>query len=232
MARKLSRQKPKKAGSLIKNAIGIIFVPLAFSVTRSFYAECIGIKALTHNSRYFLFGFAAYVFVYIAFFKLENLYVLGHECIHAVFVWIFGGKVLSIKVRKGSGSVSSTKKNIFIDLAPYLVPIYTILIFVIYVIASSFWKIDPFFRYFIFCVGFSFSLHVVMTIDKIKIEQPDFLDFGYLNSLVLIYLVNIILVAVCLSFLFPGFVFAGFMSSFLEGTKEVYAVIFNRLFRL
>lgn len=207
-------------------------MPLAFSVTRSFYAECVDINALTHNSRYFLFGFAAYIFAYIAFFKLETLYILGHECIHAVFVWIFGGKVLSIKVRKNSGSVSSTKKNIFIDLAPYLVPIYTILIFVVYVIGSSFWKLSYFFRYFIFCVSFSFSFHVVMTIDKIKIEQPDFLDFGYLNSLILIYLVNVILLGACLSFLFPGFAFGGFIGSFLESTKEVYAAIFDRLFRI
>ena len=71
-----------------------------------------------------------------------------------------------------------------------------------------------------------------MTIDKVKIEQPDFLDFGYLNSLVLIYLVNITMLALFFGFLFPDFVFKQYITFFFEDTKELYITLVHQLFRL
>lgn len=238
MAKRLSNRhpnkarNPSKAKSLVKNTIGIFLLPVVISITRNFYFELTDIKVLTEPSKYFLLGFAAYVFMYIVLFKLEYFYVLGHEFIHTIFIWIFGGKIISIKVKKDRGSVTSTKKNIFIDLAPYLVPIYTILIALVYLLGSSFWNLYPLVRHFIFFAGFSFSFHLVMTIDKMKIEQPDFLDFGYLNSLTLIYLVNVIIIALFLGLLFPNFVFKEFMISFFEDTKELYITLFDQLFRI
>jgi len=236
MAKRSSNRNPKRAKSpakakgIVKNAIGILFVPVVIAVTRGFYNELISVEALTEPARYFLLGFGAYIFTYIVLFKLDYFYVLGHEFVHAVFVWVFGGKVISIKVKKDRGSVTSTKKNIFIDLAPYLIPIYTILITLLYLLGSSFWNLGPYARQFILLAGFSFAFHIVMTIDKMKIEQPDFLDFGYLNSLILIYAVNVILMGLFFGLLFPDFLFKNFMAASFENARELYINLFYQLF--
>jgi len=215
---------------LIKNIIGFLFIPVVFSITRVFYLHLINIDTLTSVSRYFLLGFVAYVISYIVFIKLDYLYVLGHESVHALFVWFFGGRVLSFKVKSKSGSITATKSNIFIDLAPYFVPIYTIAISLIYLIGSSFWHMGSILGYFIFFIGFSFSFHLIMTVDKMKIEQPDFLKFGYLNSLILIYLINISIMSVFFGFLFPDFSCGDFFDTFFRNTKELYIDIFDQLF--
>ena len=230
MARGSSNQRPDRPKGLIKNAIAILFIPIVISLTKTFYLELAGVKSLTGPARHFLWGFSAYAFMYIVLFKMDFLYVLGHEFMHVIAVWIFGGKVISVKVKKNRGSVTSTKKNIFIDLAPYLVPVYTVLVSLGYLIASSFWQLDSYLPHFIFIAGFAFSFHLIMTIEKVKIEQPDFLDFGYLNSLILIYLVNVIVMAFFFKFLFSDFIFGNFMDSFFTSTKELYIAIYEQLF--
>jgi len=232
MAKKLSSQKTNRAGGLLKEAIGIVFAPALISITRSFYQELTNVNTLTAASKYFLFGLAAYVFLYIVFFKMDYLYVFGHEFVHAISVWIFGGRVLTFNVKKKSGSITSTKSNIFVDLAPYLVPIYTILIAVVYLIVSSFWGARLFLKHFIFLLGFSFCFHLVMTVDKMKIKQPDFLKLGYFNSLILIYFVNVIMLSLFFGILFSNFSFGYFLNSFLFDTKEIYIDIFDQLFQL
>jgi len=230
MAKGLLNRKPNRGGSLFKGIIGIVFAPALVSITRSFYQELTNVNSLTAVSKYFLFGLAAYVFLYIVFFKMDYLYVFGHEFVHAISVWIFGGRVLSFNVRKKSGSITSTKSNIFVDLAPYLVPIYTILIAVVYLIVSSFWGAKLFLKHFIFLLGFSFCFHLVMTVDKMKTKQPDFLRFGYFNSLILIYFVNVFMLSLFFGILFPNFSFGYFLNSFLFNTKELYIGIFDQLF--
>ena len=165
MAKRLSNKRPKiardsgRAKGLVKNTIGVLCIPIVITITRNFYFELTSVKALSEPARFFLLGFGAYVFMYIVLFKLEYFYVLGHEFVHTIFIWIFGGKIISVKVRKQSGSVTSTKKNIFIDLAPYLVPIYTLLVLGLYFAWSSFFEQVPPAKHFIFFVGFSFSFH-------------------------------------------------------------------------
>jgi hypothetical protein len=215
---------------LIKNVIGILCIPLVVAVTTSFYSALTDVETVTAASRYFLGGLVAYVILYLAFSKMEYLYVLGHELVHALFVWLFGGRVLSFKVDTKGGSVGTTKSNLVIELGPYFVPFYTIIISLIYFVVSSFWQLDLFVGYFIFLVGFSVSFHIVMTIDKVRIQQPDLLRLGYLNSLILIYLVNTVVIGFFSSLLLPDFSFGDFFDRFVMSSQELYTGILNQLF--
>ncbi|PIU41396.1 MAG: hypothetical protein COS99_05920 [Candidatus Omnitrophica bacterium CG07_land_8_20_14_0_80_42_15] len=218
------------AGKIVKNLISVAFIPFIVAVTKAFYFELTGVKALTTMSRYFFCGVVAYVIMYIVFFKMDYLYVAGHEFVHAIFVWIFGGKIFSFKVSKKGGSVKTNKSNTFIELAPYFVPIHAILVLALYLFVDAFWRISSSERYFIFLVGFAFSFHIVMTIDKTKIEQPDFLRLGYWNSLVLVYIINFLVIGILLGSLLPDFSFKNFSCSFITITKDIYVSIFNQLF--
>ena len=121
---------------LIKFVIGIFSIPVAVGVTAAFYKNFILIKTLSGSLSLFFWGIASYTILHLLFYKPTYLYVLGHEAVHAGISWIFGGKVKSFKVSEEGGSVATDKSNTLIELSPYFVPIYAIIIAVIYFVIA------------------------------------------------------------------------------------------------
>ena len=70
--------------------------------------------------------------VFLAVWKLlpdlTRIYVLGHELTHALWGLAFGAKVSNLKVRSTGGSVTLTKSNVWITLAPYFFPFWTMIV--------------------------------------------------------------------------------------------------------
>ena len=64
-------------------------------------------------------------------------YVLGHEFTHAIATMLCGGRVKGMKVGSDGGHVYVTRDNFFVTLAPYFIPIYAIMVFVVFVCFSG-----------------------------------------------------------------------------------------------
>jgi len=216
---------------LLNLVIGIILLPLAIPVSKAFYNQLTGIAiGNSENPRYFLWGAAAYIFVHLFFFKPNFFYNLGHEVVHVISTWLSFGKAKKIKVSGQSGSVQTTKSNFFINLSPYFVPIYPILISVAYFIISKYQDISAYLPYFIFGIGFTLAMHIIMTVDVLKTKQPDLVKTGYLFSLVSIYVLNVLLLGFIVGLIFSGFSFTGMLSQFWVDTQELYSMIYRQLF--
>ncbi len=56
------------------------------------------------------------------------VYVFGHEMTHVLAAWSIGARVHGMEVRSDGGHVELSRSGTFISLAPYCVPIYTILV--------------------------------------------------------------------------------------------------------
>lgn len=210
---------------------GVILLPLAITVSKTFYYQLAGISIFdSRNQVYFLWGVASYVVIYIFFFKLNFIYNFGHEATHVISTWLSFGKAKNMKVSGKGGSVQTTKSNFFINISPYFIPIYTICLCLCYLIISKFAEIAAYAPYFIFLIGFTLAMHIVLTVDALKVSQPDLIKTGYLFSLSLIYVINIIAVAFVISLIFKGFSFMDFFMQFYLETKEVYILIFRQLF--
>src|SRR6266849_3048990 len=69
-------------------------------------------------------GAACWLIIFLLLPKPMRLYIFGHELTHAIWAWIFGGKVKKFKVTANGGHVVITKSNFVIALAPYFVPLY------------------------------------------------------------------------------------------------------------
>ena len=76
----------------------------------------------------FLSGAACWVVIYLLLPKPMWVYVFGHELTHALWTWLFGGKVKKFKVSATGGHVVVTKSNFVIALAPYFFPLYAVLV--------------------------------------------------------------------------------------------------------
>ncbi|MDD5449416.1 MAG: hypothetical protein PHO42_02325 [Candidatus Omnitrophica bacterium] len=213
--------------------IGVILLPLTVTVSKAFYYQLAGISIFdSKNQLYFLWGVTTYVIIYIFFFKLNYVYNFGHEFVHVISTWLSFGKAGDMKVSSKGGSVKTSKSNFFINISPYFIPIWTILLCLTFLISSKFTEIAVYAPYFIFFIGLTLAMHIILTVEALKIAQPDIIKTGYLFSLSLIYVINIVIVAFVMSLIFAGFSFIDFFTQFYIETRDLCTAIFVQLFRV
>lgn len=213
---------------ILKLVAGILGIPVMFGVTYAFYTNIVIVSQLSGILSYFVWGIVSYVFLHLLFYKPTFFYVLGHEAVHAMFAWTMGGRINSFNVNKDGGSVSTDKTNTFIELSPYFVPIYAIVLMAVYFVISYSYKINS--AAFIYLIGFALAFHVVMTIEVMKVRQPDILKSGYLFSIVFVYVLNIIIIALLFSLMFRSFSAKQFFIDSWNASKGVYAAVLKQLF--
>lgn len=213
---------------LIKSLIAVLVVPLAFGVSQAFYHNLVMIKELSSSLNLFLWGIAAYAALHLLFYKPTFFYVLGHEAVHAGVGWLFGAKISSFQVSKEGGAVGMDKSNFVIELSPYFVPIYAILITLVYFVLLASYNING--SIFVFLIGFAMAFHVISTIEVMKVKQPDFVKSGYFFSIVLVYLLNILVISLMFGLVFPSFNLKRFFLEFLTDSRNIYIAIVKQLF--
>lgn len=201
---------------LLKNiltaAIGVISLPLVIPVSKAFYSQLANISFIDlKNQLSFLYGAASYVIMHLFFFKPKFFYNLGHEGVHVLSAWLSFGRAKNLKVS-------------------YFIPIYTIIVSLAYFFISKFTDVAAYLPYFIFLIGFTFAMHIVMTAEALRVMQPDLIKTGYLFSISLIYVLNVLLAGFIISLVFTGFSFVDMIMQFCVETKELYIFIFRQLF--
>lgn len=215
---------------LFRFIVSLLLIPLCVAITISFYNGILSIRAISESGLLFILGALAYSVLHLLLFKLSFLNVLGHELLHAIATLFSGGKVLSFKVSTNEGSVRSTAPNLFVILAPYLIPGYTIFIALLYFVSSFFMDVTRFSGYFIFFIGFTLMFHLAYTAGSIREKQPDLMKTGYLFSISFIYMVNLLIVFLIITLLFKEASFFDFLSSSYERSKEFYYSFWRQLF--
>ncbi len=228
----MNKVKPKNKGSMltlfIKLILGVLALPLTYGVTSAFYNNFILIKELALSLNYFTWGIGSYVILHLLFYKPTYLYVLGHESVHAGLAWVFGGKIKSFKVSSEGGSVGTDKSNFVIELGPYFIPIYAIIITVVYFVVASSYNISG--GLFVFLIGFTLAMHMISTIEVMKIRQPDIVKSGYLFSIVTVYILNIVVISFIFSLIFPAFSMGKFFLDLWAQSKYIYVAVYKQLF--
>ncbi len=213
---------------LLKFVIAVLTAPVAVAVTAAFYSNIKLVNELASNLNFFLFGMLTYVILHLLFYKPTFLYVLGHEAVHAGMSWLFGGKIKSFKASKDGGAVATDKTNFIIELSPYFVPIYAIIITLVYFVLVSSYNING--ATFIFLIGFTLAFHMVSTIEVMKIRQPDIVKSGYFFSVILVYVFNVMVIAVIFGLVFPSFGIKKFFIDSWIVTRDIYMAIVGQLF--
>jgi hypothetical protein len=137
-----------------------------------------------------LSGAACWVMVYWLLPKPMWLYVFGHELTHALWTWLFGGRVKKFKTSANGGHVVVTKSNFVIALAPYFFPLYAILVVVVFLIGERLWHWREYVMWFHVLLGAAYAFHVTLTWHILKQSQSDITEQGYLFSAVIIFLGN------------------------------------------
>jgi hypothetical protein len=205
-----------------QNLLGLVLFPLCISTTVAFLQEVIKKAGWTYNMAYFFLVAAVYLLIHLFFHEPIVAYVTGHELTHALWGFLFGAKIKKMKVGKSGGSVSMTKSNFLVSLAPYVFPIYTFLIMGLYFILNFFWPEIGMASATIFLIGFTLSFHVVLSLYAVRIRQSDLQPAGFLLSTVLIYLANLFVLGIIFTLISQRISLGSFLSASLGQAEIIY----------
>jgi len=175
----------------------------------------------------FLAGAACWLVIFLLLPKPMWLYVFGHELTHALWAWLFGGRVKKMKVTSAGGHVVVSKTNFLIVLAPYFFPLYAVLVILAFAVGHWIWDWRGYFVWFHLAVGAAYAFHVTLTWQALKTRQTDITSQGYLFSAVIIFLGNVSVLLFGIPLLTAKVGWLNALGWWLEGTGEM----FNRLAR-
>ncbi len=189
---------------------------------------------------FFALGLVLWV---ITFFWLPRpvlLYVWAHEMTHAISTILCGGRVEHFNATSKGGHVLTDKNNVFIALAPYFIPLYTVLLVPLCLLVGNWFDLTmrlplpggfgfrPLWGVFLL-MGLTWGFHVTFTVWMISKDQPDLRINGFFFSSTVIYLLNTLLIACLLTAAAPGLSIAGFLTSWghyaLQAVEAAGAVI-------
>lgn len=214
---------------LIKYIIGALLIPLAIGFSRSFYDELLKLDDIGPKLNFFIWGIVIYMLMHLVLFRPTYLHALGHESIHALATWLCGGHITSFSISGSGGSVTTSKTNFFIELSPYFIPTYTVILILIAPLIKNKLVENNWFPFYIFALGFTLGMHLIMTADSLKIKQPDVLKSGFLFSYLFIYVGNLIIVFLIFSLLMKGASFKIYFFKGLDYSINMYSAVTEKL---
>lgn len=182
---------------------------------------------------FFALGCVLWIIAFLWLPRPVRLYVWAHEMTHAIFVILCGGKVTRFHVTPEGGHILTNKNNVLIALSPYFVPLYSLFVAGLSLLAGAFFDLTAWiplvgnygFRplWVVFLLtGVTWAFHFTFTVWMIGKDQPDLRINGVFFSLTLIYLLNILLLGALLIMTSPAVTLSGFLHSW--GTEALNAV--------
>lgn len=220
-----------------KFLIGVLLLPAVIFTLAAFFQGFYAIVIAYKMTIWFVVGIITYVLVHKFLYNFSRPYVFAHEITHAISAMCCGYKAQNLKVGEESGQVKVSGTNIFIFLAPYCLPLYAVLILLIY----FFWHLfgpDTAFKYkdiFLFLFGFFIMLHIYHTVKTLKeTQQSDLLQAGgNIFSITIIVLSNVLIIFGLLELCFPGILpLISLFKQVISNTLLFWRTIFNWLYNL
>ena len=195
-----------KSFSIIKFILGVLLLPFVFSSAASFLNEFNlvnkDLQGIFWNGAIFFLG------LYLFIWEPVSIYNKGHKILEIVFSFF----------------------KPMVNVAPFLLPIYTILFFIIYGLLSLGIKSDWLLEYTLFLIGFSTVLHLVFSAKTIRTKKGDFLKGNYIFGFSFIFILNLALLAFGLSLIFKEFSFVNFCNISFTTAGNIFRSVFKQLF--
>ncbi|MCX5693517.1 MAG: hypothetical protein NT014_00010 [Candidatus Omnitrophica bacterium] len=195
-----------KVFGVIKFILAIIILPLVYSSIVSFINEFTQID--TGLQQIFYNGIISFLAIYLFIWEPAVIYNKGHKLLEIMFSFF----------------------KPLVNVAPFLLPIYTILIFIIYGLLALGVKSDWLIEYTLFLIGFSSILHLTFSAKAIHSKKGDFLKANYIFGFSFIFILNLMLLALGFSFIFEKFSLVNFCNVSFTIFQNVFLSVFKQLF--
>ena len=175
----------------VKTIIAVLLLPLCLGVTKaagrvlraSGDADTVWVAMLA--------GAACWLVIYLLLPRPMWVYVFGHELTHALWTWLFGGRVKKFKATSEGGHVVVSKNNFLITLAPYFFPLYVAIVVLVFMVGHWILGWTRYAVWFHLLVGAAYAFHVTLTCHTLRTRQSDITQQGRFFSAVIIWLGNV-----------------------------------------
>ncbi|MDE1170487.1 MAG: hypothetical protein PW734_04630 [Verrucomicrobium sp.] len=168
-------------------------------------------------------GLAAWLLLYAALPRPLWIYVFGHELTHALAVYLHAGRVHRFQVSSRGGMVVSDRSNWIIALAPYFIPVYTLLLIGLWWTADFYHPLAAYTPWFYAGIGLTWGFHLTFTVSMIGAGQSDLTGQGVFFSLVVIVLLNLLAVEISLLSVLHGVSWGHFFRQLGGHAWDAYA---------
>jgi hypothetical protein len=195
-----------KVLAVVKLLLGLCLLTFVYAVSLSFLWQLSKIEPLLQN--YFWQGVISFLVIYLFIWEPAFVYSRGHKLLGLIFSFF----------------------KPLVNVAPYLVPIYTLVVFILYQLFSLVVKTPQLLRYTTFALGFTMALHLVFSAKSVRGKKGDFLKSNYLFGFSLVYILNVSLLAFLLNIIFLPFSFVVFCNQSYQNAAAVFSAVFRQLF--
>jgi len=194
--------------SFIRMGLGVLLIPAGIAITRTLGTLLVSSGSAGDGTGLAsLLSVAAGAVTWCAVFCLLpqplRTYVVAHELTHALWGALMGATIFKVKVAKTGGQVQLSHTNVWVTLAPYFFPLYTVVAVLVYYGISLFYDISPYRYAWLVLVGLTLGFHLTFTVRTLSMPQPDILAYGRFFSYVLIYVCHALFVSVLLILVSP-----------------------------
>lgn len=214
---------------VIKFFYGVLLLPMCYVLLSTLIFVISKVVWNNHLVQHFIFGVVTYVFIHFFLYKPISIYVLSHELVHVISAYLCGSKIKKVRISTNRGSVNVDKVNTFIALSPYFVPLYSILVVLLWFVIRYLFKVGISVGLLSFFLGLTLAFHIILTVHAIYLGQQDLKISGWLFSAVLIFTLNCIILITLFSVMFLdryniNLVKDFFLRSIIITYKECYNV--------
>ena len=151
-------------------------------------------------------------------------YIWGHEATHALFVFLFYGKVSEFKTSVNGGYIVANRDNIFIALSPYVFPFWVLILATCFIVLGCLVDLTSVLYYFYILFGIAWSFNIIWTFLMIPLGQSDLKNNGTFFSLTLIYVCNALILSAILEWVSPDSDFALWCFEIINAHLDVLRV--------
>ena len=211
-----------------KTVLAVLLLPICIGAVVALLRVVRTTGGADHFWVAFIGGAACWLVVFLLLPKPMLVYVFGHELTHALWTWLFGGRVKKFKASAGGGQVVVSKSNFLIVLAPYFFPLYAVLVVGGFALGHMAFGWSRYLIWFHLLLGAAYSFHVTLTGHILQTRQSDITSQGWIFSAVIIFLGNISILLIGLPLLTGNVTILGAMGWWLRDSGAVL----HRLSRL
>lgn len=185
---------------LLYSLLGIALLPAVYGGFHLLFRQLVALQlhpAHSHTLLRFLLGGLLQFLAFCFLPRPVRLYVLAHELSHALAALTSGKRVRGIAVHRHGGHVEVSESSLWIALAPYMLPFYSLLLLLGTLLAGLWLNLTHWLPWLPLLLGITWSHHLCFTALTLSLGQSDLDDMGPLCAYPLILLGN-------LAFLLPA----------------------------
>lgn len=157
---------------------------------------------------YFIWGMVAYLIFHFFIYEPGPVYQYGKRLVADVFRFL----------------------TPLVEVAPLVLPIYSIVFLVLFYFTSFFFKELDLSHYYLFLISFTFAMHMIFTARDLRSQDQVAFKPDYFFSIVLVYTISVVIIALMLNLIFPTFSFVEFFKKTSQVSSSIYTSAFNQLF--